>query len=110
HSVSFYGSIAFGLEIPSHSVAVAGILPSVTPSHEVFFAQHLAVKQPRRGGQIDERNQVREQQELPKQDKPERDIHWIAAKAKDPGCHQLIRTILINTDSETFAKRYQAQE
>jgi hypothetical protein len=79
HSVSFYGSIAFGLEIPSHSVAVAGILPSVTPSHEVFFTQHLAVEQPRSGGQIDERNQVREQQELPKQDKPECDIHWIAA-------------------------------
>ena len=69
------------------------------------------MKQPRSRGQINERNQVRKQQELPQQDKPERYINRIPADGnKDPGCHQLVRVILINADAETFAKGRQAQE
>ena len=68
------------------------------------------MKQPCSGEQIDERNPVRKQQELPQQDKPERYINRIAADGKDPCCHQIVRAILINADAEAFAKGHEAQK
>src|SRR6516225_5189190 len=75
-----------------------------------FFTRHLTVEQPYASNHIDQKNPIREHQELAQQDKPECHINGIAAKGKDASRYKFVRMVLINANTEALPERNETQE
>ena len=84
-------SIAFpALEISSYPIAIICVFLAVMLLQIVFFTEYLAVEQSYGRGQINQKNPIREYQELAKQDEPECDVDGVAAKSKNAGRDEFV--------------------
>jgi hypothetical protein len=73
-----------------------------------LFKQYLTVEQPNPCNYKNQKNPIREYQELAKQDQRKRRINGIAAISKNAAGDQFIGVFRINTNPKTLPKRNQA--
>src|SRR5262245_42998206 len=95
-------------EIPSDAMAILLVSLAVVPLQIVFFAQHLAVYQPRGRNEINQADPIREYQKLANQDHHKRDIDGIAAEGKNAVNDKLVGTIGVDADAEALSEGNQA--
>ena len=78
------------------------------PLQIVFFAQHLAVHQPRGRNEINQADPIRKYQKLANEDHRKRDIDGIAAKGKNAVHDELVGMIGVDADPEALSEGHQA--
>ena len=95
-------------KIPSDAMAILLVSLAVMPLQIVFFAQHLAVDQPRGRDESNQADPVREYQKLAKEDHRKRDIDGIAAEGKNAVHDELVGMIGVDADPEASSEGNQA--
>ena len=94
--------------VPSDALAILLVSLTVMPLQIVFFAQHLAVDQPRGRHESDQADPIREYQKLASQDHHKRDIDRIAAEGKNAVHDELVGMVGVDADPEALPEGNQA--
>src|SRR5262245_45156116 len=91
-------------------MAILLVSLAVMPLQIIFFAQHLAVYQPRGRDESNQADPIREYQKLAEEDHCKRDIDGIAAERKNAVHDELVGMIGVDDDPETTSEGARAPE
>src|SRR6516164_2526736 len=91
-----------------YTLAILLVSLAVMPLQIVFFAQHLAVDQPRGRHESDQADPIRKYQKLASQDHHKRDIDGTATKGENPVHDELVGMIGVDADPEALPEGNQA--